>query len=385
MFEIEAFMHEHPDWDTKLTQKPYCLQISYDGDYVLLKYNQIASDLSNPIVQQARGIIFNRYTLKPVCVPFFKFFNCQEPNAAEIDWSTAFVTEKVDGSLIKVWYDREWHISTNGTIDASKAELNNIKVATFRDYFDIALNNYYQAPEDFFNSLNAGYTYMFELVGPYHRIVIPYEKPALYFLGARDNASGKELVCTAENACALGVERFDRPTIFPLNSLDACVSLAETYSWDKEGFVVVDEHCNRVKIKSPAYVLAHFMRNNNVITRKHLINVILLNEVEEFICYASEYKDELLKYKSIMDSYLRIGNNLITSCKKMRILPKKKYAEIVKTFPGIFQGMLFYCYDHESTAEQYTANWSVYKWEIYIDKMEQFILDTFGSSYVNIL
>ena len=127
------------------------------------------------------------------------------------------------------------------------------------------------------------------------------------------------------------------------------------------------------------------MRNNNVITRKHLINVILLNEVEEFICYASEYKDELLKYKSIMDSYLRIGNNLITSCKKMRILPKKKYAEIVKTFPGIFQGMLFYCYDHESTAEQYTANWSVYKWETYIDKMEQFILDTFGSSYVNIL
>ena len=76
MFEIEAFMHEHSDWDTKLTQEPYCLQISYDGDYVLLKYNQIASDLSNPIVQQARGIIFNRHTLKPVCVPFFKFFNC---------------------------------------------------------------------------------------------------------------------------------------------------------------------------------------------------------------------------------------------------------------------------------------------------------------------
>ena len=33
--------------------------------------------------------------------------------------------KKIDGSLIKLWYDNnDWHISTNGTINAYEAEVN---------------------------------------------------------------------------------------------------------------------------------------------------------------------------------------------------------------------------------------------------------------------
>ena len=60
-----------------------------------------------------------------------------------------------------------------------------------------------------------------------------------------------------------------------------------------KGFVACDAQFNRVKIKSPAYVMAHFARNNNVITRKHLINIVVNNEIEEFLCYASDYKAEI--------------------------------------------------------------------------------------------
>ena len=35
-------------------------------------------------------------------------------------------------------------------------------------------------------------TYMFELVSPYNRVVIPYEETKLYFLGIRDMEDGKE-------------------------------------------------------------------------------------------------------------------------------------------------------------------------------------------------
>ncbi len=51
---------------------------------------------------QSRGLILRKDTNQPVCVPFYKFFNFGEEQAHPIDWSTALVYEKVDGSLIKV-------------------------------------------------------------------------------------------------------------------------------------------------------------------------------------------------------------------------------------------------------------------------------------------
>lgn len=48
-------------------------------------------------------------------MPYKKFFNFGEDCAATIDWNTAKVQEKIDGSLISLyWYDDSWHISSTG-------------------------------------------------------------------------------------------------------------------------------------------------------------------------------------------------------------------------------------------------------------------------------
>ena len=98
---IKKFIQSNEDWEELLTKDPYNLTIRYDNGMFLLKYSQYESDMSKKICQEARGIIFDEETLKPVCVPYFKFFNYGEEQAAEIDWSTAQVQEKVDGSLMK--------------------------------------------------------------------------------------------------------------------------------------------------------------------------------------------------------------------------------------------------------------------------------------------
>ena len=65
---------------------------------VLFKYSQIASDMSLPIVQESRGVILDEADgWRVVSRAYDKFFNYGEPNAAEIDWTTAVVQEKVDG------------------------------------------------------------------------------------------------------------------------------------------------------------------------------------------------------------------------------------------------------------------------------------------------
>lgn len=369
---LGEFCMTHENWEELLTQAPYSLKISEDGPYVMFKYSQIESDFNNPIVREARGIIFRKGEWdNPVCWAFNKFGNYGEGWVEDIDWSTAFVSEKIDGSLIKVWWDGEWKISTNGTIDAYKAELADARMTNFGKYFTATILKYYPTCSNFLCELDTDLTYMFELVGPYNRIVIPYDKPAIYFLGARNKYTGEEFNCSTLVAGSLNMGRFHLPKQYPLTSIDDCVDIAGTLSWDNEGFVACDAQFNRVKIKSPAYVMAHFARNNNVITRKHLINIVINNEIEEFLCYASDYSAEIDTCKALIDKYYIIADWCVNVCQKARKLPRNEYAALVKTFPAIFQGLLFRNYDRVVTVREFTANWTENKWEEHLEALEK--------------
>ena len=375
--EIGKFCAEHENWRELLIEEPYCLKIKEDGRYVMFCYDQIRSDFNISMVRECRGIIFRTDNWQwPVCWAFNKFGNYGESYVPEIDWQTSYVTEKIDGSLIKVWWDGSWHISTNGTIDAAKAETGHINVPNFREYFEMALKRYVlihtyrDVWTEFTSSLSEAHTYMFELVGPYNRVVVPYDVPMIYFLGARNNETGEEFNSNAPIAGALGVGRFNRPTCYSLTSLDACLKAAELKDWDDEGFVVVDAQHNRVKIKSPAYVMAHYARNNNTVNRKHLIKIIKQNEVEEFLCYASDYEEALRETQKLMNAYYNLGNQYAQICRKLILLPRKQYAEVVRTFPKVFQDLLFKNYDRFVSAQEYTNDWSEVKWDEYLVEVE---------------
>lgn len=379
--EIGRFCAEHENWEELLTGEPYNIKTSEDGPYIMFKYNQLSSDFTNPIVREARGIIFRKGQWEnPVCWPFNKFGNYGESYVPEIDWSTAFVSEKIDGSLIKVWYDAgHWHISTNGTVDAFKAELGDVHMTNFGKYFTWTLvSDYYNTWDNFTDSLDEDKTYMFELVGPYNRVVIPYDEPAIYFLGARNKYTGEEFNCSKIVAGALGMGRFKLPAQYSLSSVDDCVKAAELKSWDDEGFVVCDAQFNRVKIKSPAYVIAHYARNNNVINRKHLIKVILDNEMAEFLCYAEDYKEELWKIHGLMQSFCKVGDQIAKSCQRLYDVPRGTYANWVKTLPKIYQDLAFRNYNNVMSTKDYTANWNENKWADYLESFEQFKAEYFG-------
>ena len=376
--ELGLFCSTNDNWEELLTVEPYYLKIKEDGPYVIFNYDQIRSDFNNPIVREARGIIFRKGKWEyPVCWAFNKFGNYGESYVPDIDWNTAFVSEKVDGSLIKVWWDGDWNISTNGTIDAFKAELNNVKFSSFGEYFINTLLRYYENSTEFYCHLDTDYTYMFELVGPYNRVVIPYEEPAIYFIGARDKTTGEEFCCSKVVTGALGMGRFNRPAQYSLSSLSDCVKAAELKSWDDEGFVVCDAWFNRVKIKSPAYVMAHYARNNSVINRKHLIKVILAGEAEEFLCYAADYKEELETVQNLMNAYCKVGDQIAKSCQRLYEIPKKTYAVWVQTLPKIFQDLAFKNYNNIMSTKDYTAGWNENKWEGCLESFEELLKELY--------
>jgi len=119
------YINDNPENWKETLENDYDLKIKIDGDYAIFNYD-FNCNFANPIVQEARGIIIDYKKLEVVCWPFRKFGNHNESYCDSIDWESARVLEKVDGSIIKLWFDfqkNDWQFSTNGTIRAENASV----------------------------------------------------------------------------------------------------------------------------------------------------------------------------------------------------------------------------------------------------------------------
>ena len=362
MLELQKFMQEHDNWADLLTAEPYNLKISYANDLVMFKYNQLTADFSIPLVCEARGIIFeNKPPYRIVCWPFEKFFNYGEPRAAQIDWSTASVQEKIDGSLMKAYYwNDEWRLATNGTINAYVAPLGDGDV--FKSYGDLWDSIWPNWRETMNKNADKECTYMFEMVSPYNKVVIPYQESEIYFLGWRDKVVGYELNPTD----SLIKHYRPIPNRYPLDSLEEVIAAANNLPWDKEGYVVCDGAFNRVKIKSSAYLVAHYAAANGIITRKRLIGIILAGEEDEFLVYCSEYKKAIDEIKENMQE---LEDDCCAALRKIselpgywRDYPRKEIYERVKNWSYAEFKYVMSNYNQYVSWKDFTMNWSENKW-----------------------
>lgn len=370
MYKLELidFILSYDNWEELLTAEPYYLKISRDKEYIMFKYNQLFSDFNIPLVREARGIIFRESDWECVCHPFNKFGNYGEPYCPEINWTTASIQQKIDGSLIKFWYDNGWHISTNGLINAFNAELNNVKYQNFGQLVLDAISRVFRDEHEFFNMLDPKCTYMFELVSPYNRVVIPYKAVKLYFLGMRDMDDGEEIDPNESDISFF----FQVPKRYALSTIEDVQNAANALPWDQEGYVVCDTNFNRIKIKSPSYVKAHYARNNNIITADHLVQVVLDGEQKEFLIYASEYANELYDIENAMHVIAE------KSVEQMKILfgvsyefaNRREYANEILKYPTYMRDFLFCCFD-EQIFWSYAKDWNAKKWISAINELKE--------------
>lgn len=315
-------MYSNPDtWRDFMKENYPSIIIKEDGDNAIFNYS-IGADFSDPVVREARGIIINTKFYKVVCWPFTKFCKYDEPYHDEIDWSFAFAEEKIDGSIIKLWYDdidrKDWVFSTNGTIYAENAPLGNMTNLTFMDAIKDAVN--YYLLETMLDELKTDCTYIFELVGIQNQVVIKYERPMLYHIGTRSNITGQEFDVD------LGIIQPNRQAV---GSLDFCINYVSNIvntsdkgkitGCDSEGLVVVDKDFHRIKIKSPIYMILHNLVNNGETSKKLLIQLIHEKKIDiDSVCeqfpnlshwiryYAYKY-DELM-YQ--INSFVNISRQL---------------------------------------------------------------------------
>jgi hypothetical protein len=298
---------------------------------VLFKYEQNeTTPFHLPIVQEARGIILNEHEgWDVVSRAFDKFFNQGEANAHPIEWETARVQEKLDGTLISLYhYADEWHVATSSVPDA----LGNVNgTSTFANYFwETFKAEGGIVPVDFKHV-----TFVFELMGPLNRQVVVHERPSLRLLTARvrTHLHGPAELPVEEMATYLNIPEVRS---FPLQSLEEIRATFETMSpMTQEGYVVVDGLCRRIKVKHPGYVALHHAKDG--LGPRAFVQICQTGETPEVVSAFPELQGPIDQMRARYEALL---GQICETFERLRELPtQKEFAAKALLFS--FQGVLF--------------------------------------------
>lgn len=332
--------------DFKLIVKDYSHKI-------LLKYNQIDSPMEFDEVQEARGLILEKDTWKVMSYGFKKFFNSAEGNASKIDWSTARILEKCDGTFITLYYDwviKQWCASTTGTANGD-GEVNNKMGTTFSDLFFETFTSH----ETFLRNADKNLVYMFELMTPYNIVVTPHPTSKITLLSVRNLTTLKEMsfewLIEFSNKNELNLVKS-----YDLNkgNYGALIKTFDGMPFTDEGYVVVDVNHNRTKVKNPAYVAVHHLKGK--VAEHNIMTIVKTNEVDEFSATFPDRKEEINKLKinyDILIHELETAWGEIPKPKNITKEEQKKFAmnvfDVIKKNDSLskFSGLFFALKDNK--------------------------------------
>lgn len=359
--EIQKFLRKNPkNWKEILCAPPYSLLIKEgEGDYagaVLFKYDQKTSDFNIPLVKECRGIILDKDdNWNVIRYAYNKFFNYGEQFADDINWPTSQVQEKIDGSLMTaIFWKRKGMIliSTNGTINAFETPvmaqggsfLDKCPYDTFGALFGAVMNE--KCP-DWVDTIKRfpDLTFIFELVSPYNKIVVEYDKPDVYLTGIRNNKTFSEINPRELNYLFLEIER---PKIYPLNGITECLNAVEALNKntqgiiENEGYVVVDRNWKRVKIKSPLYAMKHYLLDKPI-TEKRILEIIRAGEKDEFLTYCPNFKKE---FDFIEEKIAKLEIKMLglkEEVFKLDNIPQKEFFNSIKNINPNLTGWMCEC------------------------------------------
>jgi RNA ligase len=299
----------------------------------------------NNFNKTCRGVVVDFNTKRILTKPFRKFFNLGEshaPSISELERKKGFwVTEKLDGSFIMVYFDettKQFYTTTKGSLDSEQG-----------------LWAQSRLPKSVQNKeLVTKYTLMFEMISKEHQIVIPYDKigyeEGLYLIGVRENISEKlfDPVQVAEFAKEYDLRTYKT---FTYKNLQSIVDDVKILPYTSEGYVIrfMGEEL-MVKVKSSEYLRVH--RFLSSLSDKNLLDIMIAGEEQTIHdnlgVVPEEYRDDVL---ATLEGYKKEAHIFRGECyTRFASLPRddrKTFALAVQKQPSEYKKFLFNLFDGE--------------------------------------
>jgi len=316
-------------------------------DRVTLNYSQIDSPSFHPIVQECRALILRKGSWEVMSRSFDRFFNYGQnfgsfacdagksgswsivdkvllqnmPNGSvwtaqvpdelnpsvwksgDFDFSQAVVWEKLDGSLISLYWDGlKWCVATRKMAFAEgTTALGHMFSQVIETAFGMSLGAFMYGHD------LTDVTLICELVSPETRVIKRYAEPAMYLLAVREKHSGKEWspdkVDDVAKKLGLG-----RPVRYALNSMDDILASWDVLEATDEGYVCQivadpDKKQWRLKVKNPSYLAWAHMRNNGVLSIKRIALMVWTQDYDE---YLQEFPEDRSAFLPFIEGYAAI-------------------------------------------------------------------------------
>lgn len=271
------------------------------------------------VTLQCRGLILDDQN-QVVARPFRKFFNIEERKHTPTEDFEVF--EKLDGSLIILYFYQGWRVASKGSFSSDQA---------------IAAEKILRALN--LNSLSVSSTYLFEYLSDWNRIVVDYKgEEKVVLIGAIDDVGNECPYHLLEySAKLLGcevVQKYDFKEYQNLKELN----------WtNKEGFVVRFSNGGRCKIKFEDYVRLHRVITNfssvdiwDALRNGDNLSYALENVPDEFDVWVKNKMEQLQEKYNEVESESREWYNSIL-CED-----RKEFAHsVLSKVPKELQGIVF--------------------------------------------
>lgn len=310
---LNACVTDHP-YDTLAELKDHLgIKHSHDERFpelYVLNYCQIDSPKHHPITIECRSLVVEFVKMgewKVVSRSFDRFFNYGETDSG-YNASQLVAHEKMDGSLIGLFYHAKYGwlyrtrsvIMPTGMVNAMNvtwAEL--IEEALGKKWFDaVELHKYTIEDPD------RHVTFILEVTSPDNRIVTRYEDRKMTLLAVRVNRTGAYISVgpkSQQNILDLG---WKFPQTWTFESMTDCANGAKDLRELNEGYVMYNRLGEPVcKVKNPAYVAAHHLRGQGILTPKRVIHLLELNEMAE---YLSIFPEDASKMEPYVRAYFAV-------------------------------------------------------------------------------
>lgn len=273
-------------------------------DLYVLNYCQIESPKFHPITAECRSLVVEFVKMgewNVVSRSFDRFFNYGETDCG-YNASELVAHEKMDGSLIGLFYHDKygWLYRTRSVI-MPEGEVNGLGT-TWDELIEDAFSAEKPFGERIGSFLNKSATFILEVTSPENRVVTRYSGRNMTLLAMR-NVEGQ--YWSAEFLDDLAIMKgWGRPERWSFDSMSACAEAAKDLRDLNEGYVMYDRHGAPVcKVKNPAYVAAHHLRGEGVLTPKRVINLLEINEMDE---YLSIFPEDAGKMEPYVRAYFQV-------------------------------------------------------------------------------
>jgi hypothetical protein len=358
MLKVQEFLRNGGTLEA-LEHEPYNLFVrrAENDGRVLLKYSP-ASPKNDPICQECRGLILDEESnWEIVCRSFNRFFNAGEEEAATLSGNLR-VYEKVDGSICRFYYFHgEWYCASMTGIDASK-----VWIDDKHNFFGLvlrALAEYGLSWTDFIEGLDTEWCYTYELATQDNIVVVPHEGYHLYYLNEYNVSENREYFNPDG--------RVECCKVYNFFSLEEVQQAATFLGDNQEGFVVVDENWNRVKVKGDRYFKLHFMLNNG---KPDYLTLIFNDGKDEFLSYFPRFAEGFAEVEEQLADIEWYAELLRDNTSYLWDYTRKDFAASIDVTKP-FQSFIFRCYeDHSMTWKKFTENWDIHAWERMIERVE---------------